>query len=127
MSLVRRAVGAIVGYAIFAAAAFLLFRLSGRDPHAAQPAAFIVVSVGYGMFFAALGGYASAVSGGGNARVQSGLVAGLIALGAIVSLLAGSNGGSMWSRLAALFLMAPSAMLGALVRAKRKRPTGTPS
>src|SRR5512135_2429773 len=40
--LARRALGIILGYVTFAATAVLLFRLSGHDPHAVQPAAFIV-------------------------------------------------------------------------------------
>ena len=127
MSLARRALGVVVGYVIFAATAVLLFRLTGHDPHAVQPASFIIGSVAYGMLFAALGGYVSAVVGGGSPRVQAGLVALLIALGATVSLLAGPKAGSMWSRLTALFLMAPSAILGGLARARRERVKGSPS
>ena len=119
MRVARRALGVIVGYAIFSASAVLLFRLSGHDPHAVQPAGFIIASVAYGMLFAALGGYVSAVVGGEGPRVQAALVALLIAAGATVSLLAGPKAGSMWSRLTAIFLMAPSALLGGLARAGR--------
>ena len=86
--------------------------------HAVQPAGFVIASVAYGMLFAALGGYVSAVVGGGAPRVQAALVALLIAAGATVSLLAGPKAGSMWSRLTAIFLMAPSALLGGLARAR---------
>jgi hypothetical protein len=127
VKLARRAVGVILGYVTFAATAVLLFRLSGHDPHAVQPTAFIVASVAYGIFFAVVGGYVSGVVGGGNPWVQAGLVGALIALGATVSLLAGPKAGSTWSRVAALLLMAPSALIGGLARARTSRRTGTSS
>ncbi len=118
MKIARRILGVVVGYVIFAASAVLLFRLSGHDPHAQQSVSFMVGSVLYGMVFAALGGYASAALGGGNARVQGGVVGIIIALGATMSMLAGPNAGPMWSRLGALFLMAPSAAVGGILRAR---------
>ncbi len=121
MTTARRFLGVLVGYLIFAASAVLLFRLTGRDPHLSQSAGFMVASAVYGVVFAAVGGYTSAVVGGGSARAQSGWVALLIALGAIASIVAGPNDGSMWSRLAALVLMAPSAVVGGVVRAAWNR------
>ncbi len=122
MRLARRVVGIIVGYAIFAVSAVLWFRLSGHDPHAAQPAGFIVSSIMYGMVFAAIGGYVSAAIGGGSARAQGAVLALLIALGATVSLLAVTERGSAWSMLGALFLMAPSAAVGGSLREVRGKP-----
>jgi hypothetical protein len=127
LTLIRRAVGVILGYVIFAATAVLLFRLSGHDPHAVQPVAFIAASVAYGIFFAILGGYVSGVVGGGSPWVQAGLVGALIALGATVSLLAGPKAGSTWSRVAALTVMAPSSLLGGVARARTSHRTGSSS
>ena len=112
----RRVLGVLLGYVIFAASAVLLFRLSGRDPHAQQDAAFVVGSIAYGMFFGAVGGYVSAAVGGGRARTQAIWVGVIIALGATVSLLAGPKAGSMWSKVGALLLMAPSAIVGGMIR-----------
>ena len=124
MRIARRILGVVVGYVIFAVSAVLLFRLSGHDPHAQQTVRFIVGSVVYGMVFAAFGGYVSAALGGGNPLVQGGAVGIIIALGAVVSLLAGPHAGALWSRLSALFLMAPSAPVGSIVRARFQGTAG---
>jgi hypothetical protein len=120
----RRVLGVIVGYAIFAVSAVLLFQLTRRNPHAAQPTIFMAGSIVYGITFAAVGGYVSAVLGGGSARVQASAVGVVIALGATVSLLAGPHAGSMWSRVAALLLMAPAAAVGGIIRAKQTTREG---
>jgi len=120
MSLARRVLGVVVGYMVFAVSAVLLFRLSARDPHAPQPMGFMAICIAYGMLFAAVGGYASSAVGGGRPRVQGVWVAVVIALGAAVSMFAGPRDSSRWSRLAALFLMAPCAAVGGIFRAKQK-------
>ncbi len=128
MTIVRRILGVVVGYAIFALSAVLLFRLSGRDPHLSQPGTFTAVSIVYGIVFAAVGGYVSGAVGGGSPRAQGRWVALIIALGATVSIIASPRDGSLWSRLAALVLMAPSAAVGGIARAalNRTKPTGSP-
>lgn len=124
MRVARGIVGIVVGYVIFAASAVLLFRLGGRDPHMQQELGFIIGGTVYGMVFAAIGGYVSAVLGGGNSRVQSGVVGIVIALGAGASLAAGPQAGPMWSRVAALTLMAPSALVGGVLRGRRDARPG---
>jgi hypothetical protein len=119
MKVAQRVLGVIVGYSVFAVSAVLLFQLTRRNPHAAQPMAFMAGSIVYGIMCAAVGGYVSAVLGGGSARVQATAVGVVIALGATVSLLAGPSAGSAWSRLAALLLMAPAAVIGAVIRARQ--------
>ena len=126
MRVFRRVLGVLFGYVIFAASAVLLFRLSGRDPHVQQDAAFVVGSIAYGMFFAAVGGYVSGAVGGGRARNQAIWTGVIIALGATVSLLAGPKAGSLWSKVGALVLMAPSTTVGGMIRERwggRASPT----
>ncbi len=118
MKVVRRVAGVLVGYAVFAASAVVLFRVAGRNPHAQQDLVFMVASIAYGMFFAAVGGYVSAVVGGGKPRTQAIWVGVIIALGATVSLLAGPRAAAAWSRVAALVLMAPSAPVGGMIRGR---------
>ena len=123
MKVGRRILGVVIGYLIFAVSAAFLFRLTGHNPHAPQSTLFMLSSIAYGIVFAAAGGYVSAALGGGSPRVQGGVVALIIALGATVSLLTASRVGSAWSMLAALFLMAPSAAVGGILRARRDTPT----
>lgn len=119
MKVMRRVLGVILGYVIFAASAVLIFRLAGRDPHAQQDAAFRIGSIAYGMFFGGVGGYVSAAVGGGRARIQGSWVGVIIAVGATISLFAGPEAGPMWSRVAALALMAPSAVIGGIIRGRK--------
>jgi MFS-type transporter involved in bile tolerance (Atg22 family) len=112
-----RSLGAVVaGYLSFAVPAVALFAVTGRDSHAAQPLAFMVGSTLYGMLFAALGGYVAARLAGRHPLRHAIVLSLVIALGAAVSIVTRSTGDTVWSQLAALFLMAPSGTLGGLLR-----------
>jgi hypothetical protein len=119
MKITRRVLGVIVGYALFVASAVLLFRITGRNPHAAQDGSFMIASALYGMAFAAFGGYVSAALAGGWSRVQAVSVGMLIATGATASLLTSPGVDSRWSMWSALLLMAPSALLGGIVHGRQ--------
>src|SRR5690349_942951 len=100
----RRVIGIIIGYVIFAGSAAALFQVTHQAPHASAPAAFIVLTTIYGMFFVALGGYVAQViarSASGAAALGVGVV---IALGAIISLVMTWSEAAHWSQWAALVL-----------------------
>jgi hypothetical protein len=105
----RRIVGVVVGYVVFAGSAYMLFSMSHQQPHEVASFGFMVVSVLYGMLFAALGGYLAALIGG--QRETSIAIAVIIGAGALVSLIADS-GHSQWSQIAALVFMSPMAVVG---------------
>jgi hypothetical protein len=88
----------VAGYAVFGASAAVLFPLTGRDPHAPAPVAFVLWTTIYGMVFAAAGGCAAAAIAPRKPRVHAAIVGALIA------------------QLAALFLMAPAAAAGGMLR-----------
>jgi hypothetical protein len=112
----RGVVGVVAGYLVFGISAGFLFRATGQDPHAPATLAFIVFSTLYGMAFAFLGGFVAATIAGIRSLVPAVAVGTLIAAGAIVSLLARPGSGEIWSQLAALLLMAPSAIAGGAAR-----------
>jgi hypothetical protein len=119
---VLRTLGAVIGgYLIFALSAVALFQLSGRDPHTPQPLWFIVASVTYGMVFAAVGGFVAARLAPTRSPLHAGTVAGVLALGASVSLVASPGAGATWSQWAALALMAPSAYFGGHLATRSQR------
>ena len=121
--MVRSVIGVIVGYVLFAATAVALFASTGRDAHAAAPLWFMAFSTLYGMAFAAAGGYLTALIAR-RAEVTHGIVlAVLIAAGAVISVFTRAAGATVWSQLAALFLMAPCAVLGGELR-RRQRSRG---
>ena len=114
-----RSVGAVlVGYAIFAVSAFLLFRVTGQDPHAPASLAFMAMTVVIGDTFAMIGGYVAGWLAGRRPLAHGVAVAVVIAVGAAVSLFATLGHGSVWTQIAALLFMAPSAVVSGWVRAR---------
>jgi peptidoglycan/LPS O-acetylase OafA/YrhL len=113
-----RSIGAVAaGYLIFGASAALLFQLSGQEPHESAPVAFKVASIVWGAVFALVAGWLTARVAGRRPRVHAAIVAGLIALGALVSLLA-DRSGAKWSQVAAIVIMAPCALLGGAISSR---------
>jgi hypothetical protein len=109
---VRTVAGVIVGYLVFAISAALLFSLTGQNPHAAASIQFMMMTTIYGMVFAVIGGYVAewlARAPAWRAAIAVGVV---IAVGATVSLITSPRQDARWSQLAALVLMAPSALVG---------------
>src|SRR4051812_13012318 len=123
MKLLRSVFAVISGYLVFAVSAVLLFQVSGAAPHAQQSVAFMRFTVAYGMMFAAVGGSLAVRIAASRPMLHAGFVAGLIALGAAISLIASPGAGSTWSQWTAILLMAPCAILGPLVAGRRRRAT----
>jgi hypothetical protein len=115
-----RSAGAVAaGYFIFAASAVLLFQLSGREPHADAPLAFKIASVIWGGVFAMVGGWLAAHVSVRRPATHAGIVAALIAAGALASLLARPSD-ALWSQASAIAVMAPCAWLGGVLAARQK-------
>lgn len=117
--MLRSLIAVIAGYLVFAASAVALFKISGRDPHAPAGLVFMGLTVLYGMFFAAIGGYIAAWLAGRWEFEHSLAVAGLIAAGGAASLLARPGQGALWTQLAAVLVMAPMAMAGGYLRLRQ--------
>ena len=114
--MLRTITGIVIGYAIFAVPAFLLFRLTHHDPHAPNTMAFEVFAIVYGVFFAALGGYVGTAISGKRGLWVSLVIAAILAVGAIASLVAT---GMSWSPIAALVCMGPAALVGGWLRVRQ--------
>ncbi len=115
----RLILGVIVGYFVFAISAVLLFRLSHQETYAAATPVFMVGGIIYGVFFGMLAGYvAAALARQPSAAVA---VAIIIVLGAVVSFTMRPAGAASWSQLAAVLFMAPAALVGGTLRARRAR------
>jgi hypothetical protein len=117
-AVVRSIIGVVLGYAIFAVSAVFFFWIMGRDPHASQDAAFVVGAVLFGMATAMLGGFVAGLVAGQRPILHSGIVSVILAVGALVSLLSSPGEDAVWSQVSALCLMAPSAVMGGIARAK---------
>ena len=121
IALIRSVVAVLIGYIVFAASAFAVFRLSGQAPHAAASVSFMLVTVASGVLFALIGGYIAGWIAGRRPFAHGVAMAALLALGAAASLASTLGHGAVWTQVTALTLMAPSAVLGGWLRARGTR------
>src|SRR5690242_11818415 len=119
MDMLRSVVAVVIGYLVFFASTVLLFQLTGRDPHAPASTGFMLLSILYGVVFAGFSGYAAARVAGRYEFEHSLAVASVIAAVGAASLLTRPGGSVIWTELAALLCMAPSAMAGGWFRARQ--------
>jgi hypothetical protein len=115
----RSVLAVIAGYLIFALSAFAFFQISGQPPHQAAPTPIMLGSIVFGMVFALLGGYVAAWLARRRPLAHGVAVGGVLALGAAISLLSTLGKGAVWSQVAALTLMAPSAVVGGWLRLRQ--------
>jgi hypothetical protein len=116
-----RSIGAVAaGYVVFAVSAVLLYQLSGQAPHQVAPPAFQAASIIWGAVFALVGGWLTAHVAGKRPATHAAILAGVIALGALASLIAQWNE-AHWSQLAAIVVMAPCAWGGGLLARRTAR------
>lgn len=115
-----RSIGSVVlGYLVFALSAFAFFLLTGQPPHATAPLSIMLGCIVVGIVFAFLGGYLAASLAGRNPAAHGLAVAAILAAGAAISLVSTIGHGAIWTQVAALVFMAPSAALGGWSRTKR--------
>ena len=106
----------LIGYLVFGVSSYLLFAISGVDPHVRPEGSFVFFAIVYGSFFAYLGGYVTAWIARSRELLLSRILMLLIIVIAIISIMV--TGGNNWSEISALFmsLLAP---LGGWVRWKK--------
>ncbi|MBZ5721383.1 MAG: hypothetical protein LAO03_13475 [Acidobacteriia bacterium] len=119
MAILRSVIAVLVGYLIFFASTIALFKLTGHDPHAPASLGFMVLSILYGVAFAGLSGFVAAWLARRYEFEHSLGVASVIAAVGAASLITRPGGGVMWTQLAALLIMAPSAIAGGWFRARQ--------
>ncbi|HEX6965339.1 MAG TPA: hypothetical protein VF166_06040 [Gemmatimonadaceae bacterium] len=112
----RTVLGVVLGYALFAVSAVALFRLSGHDPHVSASFAFESFTIAYGILFAGAAGYLATLVVARRDLRAAGMVAGILALVAFVSLVARPGAGAIWTQLSAVVLFAPTVVLGGWCR-----------
>lgn len=120
MAVTRSIIAVLLGYVIFAGSAVLWFQVSGHRPHAEASLPFKAATAAYGMFLAAVGGWVTAWFAGRQPVKHGGLLAGVIATGAVASLMF-SGAAATWSQWSALLLMAPMAIGGSYWRSHQIR------
>jgi uncharacterized membrane protein YfcA len=119
----RSVVGVVVGYLIFALPAALLFQLSGQNPHGVVSRQFMITSIVCGMVFAALGAWV-AEKIAKNPWKPAVALAVVIGVGAVVSMATTPSTEPRWSQWSAIFLIAPSALIGGWLATRALRQRG---
>jgi hypothetical protein len=113
----RSILAIVVGYLVFAVPAFLLFRLTGHDPHAPATAVFVLLTIVFGVIVAFGAGYVAALIGRRSPIWHSAAVGIVLAGIALLSMALQWGRGGLWTQAAAVLVMAPSASLGGFLRA----------
>jgi hypothetical protein len=114
--LLRSALAVFLGYGLFAVGAATIFAAMRVDPHADASASTIVGSTLYGVVFAVLGGILAGTVAGRRPLAHAAAVGAVILAGALISLIASRASEPRWSQLVAALIIAPSALLGGLLR-----------
>jgi hypothetical protein len=118
--MLRSIVAVVAGYLVFAVSAVSLFAVTGRQAHGEAPLWFMAVASVWGMVFAGLAGALAARIARRQPLIHAGMLTVIIATGAAVSIATLPPGGTIWSAVAAIVLMAPAATVGGgLVRRTR--------
>ena len=110
---VLRSIGAVLGgYLVFLVSAVALFQVAKRPPGVWPGLGFAAFSILYGAAFAMAAGWVAARLAPRSPLAHAGVVAGLLATIACVSMLAQMRQASHWSQWAAILLFAPAAVIG---------------
>jgi hypothetical protein len=120
VTIVRSIAAVLVGYLLFALPSYAFFRISGYPPHQPAPLGVMAASILVGVVAAFAGGYCAGRLAPARPLAHAVAVALLLAVGATLSLLGTLGRGAIWSQVAALVVMAPSVVLGGVIRARQE-------
>ena len=100
---------------VFLLPALAFFQFTGQDPGAGATPTFMMGAFAWGIVCSVAGGWTAARIARRHETLHGALVAGLIAILALISMYAGRNG-AWWTQIAAIVVFAPFAILGGFVR-----------
>jgi hypothetical protein len=117
--MIRKIVGVILGYIIFAVSAVALFKLSGQAPHADPTIIFAILTTVYGAVFSFIAGLIAQLIAKTTDLKINYVLAFIMAGFATFSLI--KTNGNHWTQLLAIFVFAPASVLGAQFYLKHKQ------
>ncbi len=121
MNILRSIAAVLLGYIVFAVSTLSFFKIVHQAPHEVAPMPVMLGSIAVGIVAAFFGGHVAARIAGRTPLAHGMAVACILALGATASLISTlSSHGAIWSQVAALVLMAPSAAAGGWAVRSRK-------
>jgi len=114
----RKILGVVAGYAIFVASASVFFKLSGKDAHVDTSASFVISTAIEGIVFSFIGGFVlQLIAKTANLKLNF-ILAFVMASFAAFSYF--KSGGNHWTQLLAIFVFAPTSILGGWFYLKQK-------
>jgi hypothetical protein len=113
----RKILSIIVGYAIFVITALGLFKFSGQKPHSDPTTVFAIVTAIYGVASSFIAGLVTQIISKTKNLKLNYILAFIIAGFATFSLF--KSDGNHWTQLLAIFIFAPTSILGGLIYRKR--------
>jgi len=119
MNIVRNILAVTLGYATFVVSAVLLFQLAGIDPHADPSIGVTTLTIVFGLIFSFVGGLLTQLISMTQQLTTNYVLAGIMAGFATFSLF--KSTGNHYSQIAAIFLFAPTSILGGLTYLKRRK------
>ena len=115
--MIRKILSIIIGYAIFVVASLALFKIAKKDPHSDPTTAFIILTTIYGAIFSFVAGLVTQLIARTADLKTSYLLAFIIAGFATFSFF--KSDGNHWTQLLAIFIFAPTSILGGLFYIKQ--------
>ena len=117
--MIRKILSIIIGYGIFVVTSLALFKFAKKDPHLDPTTTFIILTTIYGVIFSFVAGLVTQlIAKTANLKISY-LLAFIIASFATFSFF--KSDGNHWTQLLAIFIFAPTAILGGLFYNKRKQ------
>jgi hypothetical protein len=117
--MIRKILSIISGYAIFVATSIALLKISGQDPHSDPKTLFVVLTTIYGAVFSFLAGLVARLIAK-TTDLNINYILGFIIAGFATFSFFKSEG-NHWTQLLAIFIFAPTSILGGLFYNKLKR------
>jgi len=115
--MIRKILSIIVGYTIFVATSLALFKIAKKDPHSDPTTRFIILTTIYGAIFSFVAGLVTQLIAKTADLKINYLLAFIIAGFATFSFF--KSDGNHWTQLFAIFIFAPTSILGGLFYNKR--------
>lgn len=117
--MIRKIFGIVAGYGIFVVSSLMLFKYSRHDPHEEAGMFFMIFTIFFGMLFSFVAGAVAGFIDSKKGLAVNYMLAILIAGFALFSMI--QSGGKHWTQFLAIFIFAPTSILGGIFYNKKSK------